>query len=260
MKEINAKATWFKMFPAQFLSDRLVRDMSTLELGATMRLIFYQFIDGDLPNDKNRLCKMSGMEPKDFDAYWNVCQQFFGEVDGDIRYNAWLANERNITVTLMNERSENGKKAAEKRWSDPEVKKKSKVKLTHLKDEQVVLAFNFVWKFWPPRSDGNPSKGDRLKGEKVFQQIIDDGIATPFQLTRVAEYYWQNYPYAQKGFIRQIATFFSLDAGLWAEIFEIITQSNIQPHTELEIRTILEAEGIKSKIKKDFGFEQPSAF
>ena len=80
-------------------------------------------------------------------------------------------------------------------------------------------SFERVWKHWPKRGDGKPSKGDKAKAQRCFQDIVSAGIATAQELENAAIIYW-DHPNVQEGFVRMVATFYSLKDGLWREALE----------------------------------------
>ena len=105
--------------------------------------------------------------------------------------------------------------------SSPRVKKpKKKVITSYLVGEESSTAFEVIWKNWPKRIDGKPSRGERGKAEGCFQAIVDSGAATPGELVKCAEIYCAH-PNVKDGYVKMISTFLSLEAGTWVECLNI---------------------------------------
>ena len=110
------KPFWFPIEPAAFLSDSLVDQMTTLELGACFRLLCRQWIDGDLPDDQEQLRRLARLSKAEMDEAWEVIQRFFPESGDGKRANRY-ANERRKEVTeTLSKRHDAGVLGAEKRW------------------------------------------------------------------------------------------------------------------------------------------------
>ncbi len=112
------KPPWFKIDAAQFLSDTLVDAMSTLELGACVRLLCRQWMDGHIPDDQKllaRLCRLD--EPAIVDA-WVILSRFFPVVEPGKRANRFMWIERERVMTDLERKSSEGARAARKRWDN----------------------------------------------------------------------------------------------------------------------------------------------
>ena len=90
-----------------------------------------------------------------------------------------------------------------------------------LEGEESSRAFGVIWKNWPKRVDGKPSKGERGRAERCFQAIVDSGAASPEELVRCAEIYASSHPNVKDGFVKHVSTFLSLEAGTWVECLDI---------------------------------------
>lgn len=112
----NERPPWFKFDPSAFLADAQVDAMTTLELGACLRLLCRQWIDGDLPGDLHtlgRLCRLDGSGMGD--AWVTLCH-FFPEIGNGRRANRFMWIEREQVMAAMEKKSSDGEKAARKRW------------------------------------------------------------------------------------------------------------------------------------------------
>lgn len=112
----HERPPWFKFDPSAFLSDAQVDAMTTLELGACLRLLCRQWIDGDLPGDLHtlgRLCRLDGSCMGD--AWVTLCH-FFPEVENGRRANRFMWIEREQIMAAMDKKSSDGSKAARNRW------------------------------------------------------------------------------------------------------------------------------------------------
>lgn len=100
----------FQLYADDFLSG--TADMTPDEVGAYIRLLCHQWAKGGLPNDMQRLCRMSGMaEP----SLSYVLSKFVVCADGQLR-NERLERTREAAEQFRAERKASGKSGAEKRW------------------------------------------------------------------------------------------------------------------------------------------------
>jgi uncharacterized protein YdaU (DUF1376 family) len=116
------KPEWFKMDPAKFLCDAQVDVMSTLELGACLRLLCRQWIDGFIPDDLHLLARLCRLDAVAMGEAWVTLSRFFPVVESGKRANRFMWIERETIVADLEKRSDEGTKAARKRWD--EVKKR----------------------------------------------------------------------------------------------------------------------------------------
>lgn len=112
------KPEWFKMDPAKFLCDAQVDVMSTLEFGACLRLLCRQWIDGFIPDDLHLLARLCRLDDVAMGEVWVTLSRFFPVVEAGKRANRFMWIEREKIVADLEKRSDEGTKAARKRWDD----------------------------------------------------------------------------------------------------------------------------------------------
>jgi uncharacterized protein YdaU (DUF1376 family) len=112
------KPEWFKVDPAKFLSDAQVDAMSTLELGACMRLLFRQWLDGFIPDDLRVLARLCRLDEAAMREAWVTLCPFFPVVEPRKRANRFMWMEREKVVSDLERRSDEGTRAANKRWNE----------------------------------------------------------------------------------------------------------------------------------------------
>jgi len=112
------KPEWFKMDAAKFLCDAQVDVMSTLELGACLRLLCRQWIDGFIPDDLHLLARLCRLDDGAMGEAWVTLSRFFPVVEAGKRANRFMWIERETIIADLEKRSDEGTKAARKRWDD----------------------------------------------------------------------------------------------------------------------------------------------
>jgi uncharacterized protein YdaU (DUF1376 family) len=112
------KPEWFKLDAARFLSDTKVDAMSTLELGACFRLLCRQWIDGHIPDDRCLLARLCRMDATAMGEAWVTLDPFFPVLEPGKRANRFMWIEREKVVAELERRSDEGTRAARKRWND----------------------------------------------------------------------------------------------------------------------------------------------
>ena len=112
------KSEWFKMDAAKFLCDAQIDVMSTLELGACLRLLCRQWIDGFIPDDLHLLARLCRLDDAAMGEEWVTLSPFFPVVEAGKRANRFMWIEREKIVAYLEKRSDEGTKAARKRWDD----------------------------------------------------------------------------------------------------------------------------------------------
>jgi uncharacterized protein YdaU (DUF1376 family) len=110
------KPEWFNMDPAKFLCDSQVDVMSTLELGACIRLLCRQWIDGFIPDDQHLLARLCRLDDAAMGEAWVTLSNFFPRGEAGKRANRFMWIEREKIVADLEKRSDEGTKAARKRW------------------------------------------------------------------------------------------------------------------------------------------------
>jgi uncharacterized protein YdaU (DUF1376 family) len=112
------KPEWFKVDPAKFLSDAQVDVMSTLELGACFRLLCRQWIDGSIPDDQRLLARLCRLDASSMSEAWVTLGSFFPVVEPGKRANRFMWIEREKVVAALERKSDEGTRAARKRWDE----------------------------------------------------------------------------------------------------------------------------------------------
>ena len=110
------KPDWFKMNPAQFLQDGIVDAMTALELGAALRLLCRQWIDGDLADDKALLARQARLTEEEMERAWQVLSQFFQPLDNGRRANRFMWVERQAVAAKCESKSDAFRALARRRW------------------------------------------------------------------------------------------------------------------------------------------------
>jgi uncharacterized protein YdaU (DUF1376 family) len=116
------KPEWFKVDPAKFLSDGQVEAMSTLELGACFRLLCRQWLDGFIPDDLRLLARLCRLDAAAMGEAWATLSLFFPIMEPGKRANRFMWIEREKVVTELERRSDEGTRAARKRWDTARLK------------------------------------------------------------------------------------------------------------------------------------------
>jgi uncharacterized protein YdaU (DUF1376 family) len=112
------KPEWFKVDPAKFLSDAQVDVMSTLELGACFRLLCRQWLDGYIPDDPRLLARLCRLDATAMDEAWVTLEPFFPAIELGKRANRFMWIEREKVITALERKSDEGTRAAHKRWNE----------------------------------------------------------------------------------------------------------------------------------------------
>ena len=112
------KPEWFKFDPAKFLSDARVDAMTTLELGACMRLLCRQWLDESLPDDLHLLARLCRLDAETMAQAWVTLEPFFPPIAGGKRANRFMFQQRATVIAELERRSSEGARAARKRWDD----------------------------------------------------------------------------------------------------------------------------------------------
>jgi len=106
------------MNPAKFLSDKIVDALSTLELGACLRLLCRQWIDGDIPDDLELLARHCRLAEAEMQRAWSILSGFFPVVGPGKRANRYMWIEREKVIADLERKSDEGTRLARKRWDD----------------------------------------------------------------------------------------------------------------------------------------------
>jgi uncharacterized protein YdaU (DUF1376 family) len=112
------KPEWFRLDAAKFLSDSLVDAMSTTELGACLRLLCRQWMDGYIPDDLHLLARLCRLEEAAMADAWVILSAFFPAIEPGKRANRFMWLERERVIADLERRSDEGVRAARKRWDE----------------------------------------------------------------------------------------------------------------------------------------------
>ena len=251
---MKIKPFYFRINPSEFLADRLIDSLSPTELGAIFRLMCRQWLDGDIPDSKDYLMRLSRLNPEEFEKAWGSIDLFFPLVSPGKRVNRFMDLEREKILDSMRAKSTSGLKASAKRWGNPmpkdivdaEIDTKpigspnaidididiakdkviSKTKTSLLSKPMTAhqsKVFNLIWDNWPKRSDQAFSKGERHLAEKSFKLLIENYGYSPDILWLTADLY-KTHPKVQEGYVKQIANFFDAEIGLYIEFIRQINE------------------------------------
>ena len=240
------KPFWYKMYPAQFLSDRNIDSMTATELGAFTRLINRQFIDGYLPDDKKLIGRLARLNPEELEEAWGMLDSMFPVISKGVRANRFNKQMRDEAINEHNRRSIKTKQAVDKRWDNQKTKSEA-INLEFILEPYDKMAFELIWDSWNKRADNRYAKGDRVNAERNFQAIINSGISS-YRLYLSAEAY-KKHPNVQAGFVRQISTFFDPQSGLYIEMLKDIPKLSDTEELK-ELKKIKEAKEFKQNILK----------
>jgi uncharacterized protein YdaU (DUF1376 family) len=112
------KPEWFKLDPAKFLSDAQVDVMSTLELGACFRLLCRQWLDGHISDDPRLLARLCRLDAPSMGEAWLTLEPFFPPIEPGKRANRFMWIEREKVIAALEHKSDEGTRAARKRWHE----------------------------------------------------------------------------------------------------------------------------------------------
>jgi len=112
------KPEWFKIDAAKFLSDARIDAMSTVELGACLRLLCRQWIDGSIPDDPRLLARVCRLSEAAMREAWLTLCEFFPVVEPGRRANRFMWIEREKVIAELERKSDEGTRAANKRWNE----------------------------------------------------------------------------------------------------------------------------------------------
>ena len=109
-------------------------------------------------------------------------------------------------------------------------KKEKKIRTTGLKPESIE-SFDFLWSEFPKthtkwdevakewkKIPNDP--GSKIKAETRFQEIVDAGVATPYELYSAFHAYVVEWPKVKEGFVQQVSTFLGLDKATYLQWLE----------------------------------------
>jgi uncharacterized protein YdaU (DUF1376 family) len=132
------KAPAFQFYAADFLTD--TSEMTCQEVGAYIRLLSLQWVNGGLSSDPMRLANIIGA---DFHAVWDGIKHKFSLCDDGKLRNPKLEQVRDTQIAFRNKQSESGKLGASNRWA----KEAAKSNKSTANSESMAT---------PPSTDGDP--------------------------------------------------------------------------------------------------------
>ena len=180
------KAPAFQFYASDFLSDINVSMMSMSQRGIYVTLLAYEWIEGSLPSDLDRLKLLCG-NPVDFDSDWLVVSACFYEEDGRI-YNKRLEKERQNMLSYRERMSKNGRRGANIRWNNKDGKAIAKPSNIEDEDEKEVEVKHtnsykkeFEEEFWSlyPRRDNKKRSCEKymnLRKNGTDKSLIINGL------------------------------------------------------------------------------------
>ncbi len=101
---------WYPLYHEAFAMD--TQAWTTEEVGCLIRLMNYQWANGFVPNDHDKLCRICGVTRTRWKPIWATLRPKFEQVTRTKLANRRLAAEQKRTA----KRSTAGRKAAETRW------------------------------------------------------------------------------------------------------------------------------------------------
>lgn len=112
---MKIRRPWFKFYPGDWLSSRRVALMKPAEKGVYIDLLAICWQEGSIPADPDELAYLLRLSKREFRAIWETVSKHFQPTDDPhFLTNRRIEDER----ADANQKSENGRKAAETRWDD----------------------------------------------------------------------------------------------------------------------------------------------
>ena len=114
-----AKAPAFQFYAQDFISDENVVLMSNQEVGCYIKLLCFQWKQGSIPSDINKIAKLCGENSEVMAELWPSIEPCFKQNGRrDRMANPRMEAERKKMNAYRKERSEAGKRGAKKRWKN----------------------------------------------------------------------------------------------------------------------------------------------
>ena len=104
----------FQLYAADFYMDTITWDCD--DVGAYFRLLMWSWVNGPLPDDKEKLCKIAGKTKQKFKKNWSILSQKFSQDGTGCLINLRLERTRERQAKYLKKQAEYGKLGAEKRW------------------------------------------------------------------------------------------------------------------------------------------------
>lgn len=113
--EKKAKAPAFQMYASDFLTD--TQEMTVCEVGAYIRLLLNQWVNGSLPPEPMRLSFIAGMDTNEFIEAWKVISLKFQPNEEGRLCNSRLEIVRGRQQAFIKAKSEGGSKGMKNRYA-----------------------------------------------------------------------------------------------------------------------------------------------
>lgn len=149
-----SKPPAFQFYASDFLTD--VAEFSNEAVGAYIRLLCSQWVNGDLPSDEKSLCRVCHSYPIEFPEIWEEIKHKFSQKKNGRLVNLKMEKVRNERKEFVKKAAKAGKKGAEKRWN----KDSEPHKVRHSKPYSENIALQ--------------SSSSSMKKEKVYKKEISD--------------------------------------------------------------------------------------
>jgi uncharacterized protein YdaU (DUF1376 family) len=120
---------WFKVYPAETLSDELFMGWSVEERGAWFTLILHNWREGSIPADQGTLARILHVDGGTMRSLWSAIGSRFVELPGSPGRltSPRVEREREAAQRQMDQKKEAGKKGATSRWSKEKGKHGSRI-------------------------------------------------------------------------------------------------------------------------------------
>lgn len=114
MKEAPA----FQLYASDFYVD--TAGWTAAEVGAYLRLLLHQWVEGPLENKMSVLARIAGVDPRNMQKMWStVIAKKFTTDNAGMLFNKRLENTRQELLNFRELQREKGMKGAAKRWNKP---------------------------------------------------------------------------------------------------------------------------------------------
>jgi hypothetical protein len=122
---------WFKVYPAETLSDELFSGWSIDERGAWFTLILVNWREGSIPSDQATLARLLHVDGGTMRSLWSaIGSRFVRHPDLPERLTSpRVEREREAAQRLMDQKVEAGRKGATSRWAKEKVRNGSRMGL-----------------------------------------------------------------------------------------------------------------------------------
>ena len=112
---MKKKMQWFKFYPKDFLDDEDVKAMDYEGIGLYIVMLSHCWTNDSMPIDEKKLARIFKLTPHKFKKLWNQVKDKFFEKNGRL-FNKRILDEKEYLKKDFKEKSDIGKKNANKRW------------------------------------------------------------------------------------------------------------------------------------------------